>query len=95
MDHQTEFIIKHFPFPICVTQALPKAELKTWIRHLEDRHIAYELKEFKPGTYAIYRELTDEEVNELLDGEWVLRGRSFFKPDEARSRKRPGPIQYE
>ena len=95
MDKHTKSVLDSSPFPICVTQALPMAELTKWRRHFKKQGIEFILKEQGPNKFAIYREVTKDELKELEEGEWVLRGNSFCSPEQGLNRKRPGPINHE
>ena len=91
-DYKTRLALEGSPYPICVTIPLPMQELRGWIMHFSRKMIGTILREYKPGKYALYRAVTDEELEELMDGTWLIRGNSFYIPDQAHNRKKPGPL---
>jgi len=71
-------IVLNNPYPIQVTSfGLSKDELKSWIADFDKKHIEIEIRPNGNGSFAIFREVTPEEIAEIKAGKVIIRGDSF------------------
>ena len=80
--------IEKDPYPIQVTGFHAKGELKSWVDWFQKKKIKNVLKPNKYGSFAIFREVTEEEIDEIKTGGVIVQNRSFCEVRELRELKK-------
>jgi len=80
--------IEKDPYPIRVTGFHAKGELGSWVDWFQKKKIKNVLKPNKYGSFAIFREVTGEEIDEIKTGGVVIQNRSFCEVRESRDLKK-------
>ena len=75
-------------YPIQVTSFHAREELGSWVDWFQKKKIKNVLKPNKCGSFAIFREVTGEEIDEIKTGEVVIQNRSFCEVRELKNPKK-------
>ena len=77
-------IISSNPHSIQVTNYHFKGELEGWIKDFQKKEIEINIKPNNHGLFAVFREVTLEEIAEIKAGEVIIREGSFkeIRPGE-------------
>ncbi|MBU0959205.1 MAG: hypothetical protein KKB31_04655 [Nanoarchaeota archaeon] len=70
-------IVLNNPYPIQVTNFDSAEDLKSWIADFDKKHIEIEIRPNGNGSFAIFREVTNNEIDEIKAGKVIIRGDSF------------------
>lgn len=78
MQKSLETILKDL-FPICVTEALERddTDLRRWEQQFRNQGIRYIFRDAGNGKVHLKRAVTSEEIEEIKEGKWIIRGGSF------------------
>jgi len=80
--------IEKDPYPIQVTGFHAKGELKSWVDWFQKKKIKNVLKPNKHGSFAVFREVTGGEIDEIKTGKVIVQNRSFCEVRELRDLKK-------
>ena len=80
--------IEKDPYPIQVTGFHAKGELKSWVDWFQKKKIKNVLKPNKHGSFAVFREVTGGEIDEIKTGKVIVQNRSFCEVRELRELKK-------
>ena len=80
--------IEKDPYPIQVTSFHARGELGSWVDWFQKKKIKNVLKPNKYGSFAIFREVTGEEIDEIKTGKVIVQNRSFCEVRESRDLKK-------
>ena len=81
-------IIEENSYPIQVTSFHAKEELGSWVDWFQKKKIKNVLKPNKHGSFAIFREVTGEEIDEIKAGKVIVQNRSFCEVRESSDLKK-------
>jgi len=81
-------IIEENSYPLQVTGFHAKGELGSWVDWFQKKKIKNVLKPNKYGSFAIFREVTGGEIDEIKTGGVVIQNRSFCEVRESRDLKK-------
>ena len=81
-------IIEMDPYPIQATGFHARGELGSWVDWFEKKKIKNVLKPDRRGLFAVFREVTGEEIDEIKTGGVVIQNRSFCEMRESRDPKK-------